>query len=443
MFFKRRSVGRFLNILFFSVVIFTSCVTMADYNYGRIYTNLGSGQYASVRSELDSNKSSIYTSRDDVLYLLDKGILEHFEGLNESSNKNLSESEKLMEKFSAKSISQSLASGVTNDNVKDYAGEDFENIYTNIFMALNYLELGKNDSAMVEVRRFDNKLKLLKQKYEKEIKNADKDSEVKVKKVSVQFSDSALARYLSLLLYRADGDLGNAEVDQRFISSAFKTQPSLYPFKVPSTVADELSIPTDMARLNIIAFNGRAPVKKEVVTRVPWGVNHWYKLALPVMERQPSSIDRIFVTAINEQTQERKTLELEQIESIENIALDTFQRSYSLIFAKSLARSIARAAVGQGLREVSRDKDTDSGLALLFGTFDLIHQVATEIVERADVRCSRYFPAKASVCGINLQPGDYTIKVRFCRGKTVQYTQEKQISVVAGKLNLVEAACLR
>ncbi|WP_147633929.1 hypothetical protein [Treponema pectinovorum] len=441
--FKRRCANQFLNILFGSAFLFTSCVTMADYNYSRIYSNLGGGRYSQVRMELDENKSSIYTSRDKVLYLLDKGVLEHFEGLNQVSNESLSQSEKLMEDFSATSITQTIASGVTNDNVKDYAGEDFENIYTNIFMALNYLALQKNESAMVEVRRFDNKLKVLKQKYNAEVDNLNSESEVKVKNVSVQFSDSALARYLSLLLYRADGDFGNAEVDQRFIAKAFKSQPSLYPFEIPSCVKDELSVPKDMARLNVIAFSGRAPIKKENVIRVPWDFNHWYKLALPEMEKQPSHINRIEVEVFNKNSLEQKRFELEKIESIEDIALDTFQRNYSLIFAKSLARSIARTAINSGLQQVSNDKDTAPEVALLLGTFSFIHQLATEFIERADVRCSRYFPATASVSGINLEPGNYTVKVNFCRGKFVQYSQEKDVKLVAENLNLVEAACLR
>ena len=82
--------------------------------------------------------------------------------------------------------------------------------------------LGKNEDAMVEVRRFDNKMKLLKQHYEQEIEKTNQNSQgVSVDKVSIAFSDSALARWLSMIMYRSDGDEGNAEVDQRFIGEAF------------------------------------------------------------------------------------------------------------------------------------------------------------------------------------------------------------------------------
>lgn len=413
---------------------------MADYNYSRIDSNLEQGKYGEVLSELGSEKKSIYSSHDKVLYALDTGVLEHFEGQPENSNSLLSEAEKLIEQYSALSITQTIASAVTNDTVKDYAGEDFENIYTNIFMALNYVALGNNDEAMVEVRRFDNKLRSLKSKYEKDIDMADSASDVKVNKVSVQFSDSALARYLSMLLYRTEGDNDNASVDLRYLKSAFESQASLYDFSIPVSVDSELSVPGGQARLNVLAFSGRAPVKKEEIIRVPWDASHWYKLALPVMEKQKSKINRISVHAVNVLTGAEYTEELEKIESIENIAVDTFQRHYSLIFAKSLARSIARQIVSAGLDGASSDDDV---LDFIITLFDIAHQVATEFIERADVRSSRYFPASASVAGLTVEPGVYSVTVDFCHGHSVKYSQTQKVNVTAEKLNLVETACLR
>ncbi len=418
---------------------------MADYNFAGINSNLSAGKYSDVLAELDKNKKSIYSGHDKVLEALDYGLLEHYSGQADSSNSTLGNAEKLIETYSAKSVSQMVGSALTNDTVKDYAGEDFENIYTNIFMALNYIQLGKTDDAMVEVRRFDNKLKLLKLNYEKTVQESDSDSEVKIKKASVKFSNSALARYLSLLLYRSQNDYDNANVDLKFINSAFESQPSLFDFKVPSSLESELNTPEGLARLNVIAFSGRAPVKVENVLRIPWKENRWYKIALPEMQKVPSKINRICVTAVNELDGKTYSTELEKLESIENIALDTFQQHYSLIFAKSLARSIARTAVNAGLDRASRSDQIQSieGAGLLLSTFSLIHQVATEFVERADVRTSRYFPATASVCGMDVESGVYTVTVEYCSGKKVMYSQVQRIKAGEKSLNLVESACLR
>jgi hypothetical protein len=422
-----------------------SCMTMADYNYSKINSNLSEGKYADVRAELDEQKKVIYSSHDEVLYCLDTGILEHFEGLTSDSSRMLSEAEKLIEKYSAVSITQSLAGAVTNDMAKDYRGEDFENIYSNIFMSLNYLQEKNLEDAMVEVRRFDNKLKVLKEKYEAEVNESNSKSDVKINKVSIQFSNSALARYLSMIMYRSQNDSGNARVDYNLLKSAWQTQPSLYDFPLPSSIEGELSVPDGKARLNILAFSGRAPVKKENVIRVPYNHNRWYKLSLPEMTKQPSQINSITVKAVNDATGEIHTARVEKIESIENIAADTFQQNYSAIFARSLIRSISRQLVTSGIDAVRENNaiQNNLGAQLIVGTFGLMHQIATEAVERADVRCSRYFPAQAGVAGFNLDPGSYTVTVDFCHNKSVKYSQTQKIRAFAGNLNLVEAACLR
>lgn len=428
-----------------SVFLFFSCVTMADYDFSSIDRFVKTGKFLEAQGALENEAGYIYSDRDTLLFNLDTGILNHFAGEFNESNYKLSLAEKLCAEYSADSFFQSVASAVTNDNVKDYSGEAFEDIYTNIFMALNYIHLGKIEDGMVEVRRFDNKLKLLQQKYETLCKNTDSESDVKVKKVSIQFSDSALARYLSLLLYRTEGDLGNAEVDYKFIYKAFEKQKSLYDFPVPSCVKDELSVPADKGRLNVLVFTGNAPVKKEEVIRAYWSSDVWYKLALPVMEKRSSYITSVRVKATNLKSNSTFYFPAEKIESIENIAVDTFRQKKSVIYAKALARSIARSVSNTFINTMAENaqKSDDSSVALFFTLLDITSKVTTEVVERADVRSSRYFPSEASVAGFNLEKGDYSVTVEYFHGSRVVFSESKNISVRPKSLNLVESVCLR
>lgn len=431
---------------FFVAPLFFSCRTMADYNYAQINRNLANGNFSQIRQELEQNSSMIYSSHDELLKNLDNGILLHYDLLYEISNQKLSDAEKLAQTYSAKSITQSILSAMTNDTVRDYAGEDFENLYTNIFMALNYINLGEYEDAMVEVRRFDNKIKLLRTKYEEQIERFDSQSDsVKVDKVLSRFSDSAFARYLSMLMYRTQGDSGNAEVDLKYLKNAFTAQKALYDFKIPSCVNDEISVPNDKARLNVVAFSGRAPLKKEDVIRVYWGPSVWYKLALPVMEKRKSSVTKISVSAVNNLTGQKYSSEVEKLESLEDIAVDTFQQAYSIMYARSLARSIARAVTNSSLSSLTDEANrrNDFGAALIFTTMDIAHKIATETVERADIRSSRYFPATASVAGINLEPGNYTVTVEFYSGRSVISKEVKKMTLRVKELNLVESVCLR
>ncbi len=437
---------RFLKIvrpfIFAVPILLVSCASVADYDFTKINSNLSIGNYAAVEEEIESNAKKMYSSHDDVLSELDMGLLEHYSGNFPESNEHLSEAEKLIDKYSSRSISQTVTSALTNDLAQDYSGEPFEDIYTNLFMSLNYVALDELDDALVEVRRFDNKVKVLKSKFEYEIQKAENEK-ASVEKVSTEFSDSALARWLSMLLYRTDGDKSNAAVDLKMLRSAFQSQKTLYNFSPPSNLDDELSVPKNMARLNVLAFFGRAPIKIEEITRVPSTVaGSWFKLALPTLKKINSEITSVKVTAKNDSTQETYSLNAEKIESLENISADTFLQRRAVIKAKAIARAIARTATTTTM-DVLAAKTDNEGLAALFSVAGLFSRAYTEAVERADVRTSRYFPATASVCGITVNEGLYNVTVDFYSGNRIVFSETQQIDVQKNALNLIESTCLR
>ena len=115
-------------------VLFTSCVTMADYNYRRIDQNISDGNYSEVYAELETASSFLYGQHDEVLNYLDKGLVAHYVGDYELSNSNLSQAEKLIQTYYAKSITQNMSSMLINDTVIDYSGDPYEDIYLNIIV---------------------------------------------------------------------------------------------------------------------------------------------------------------------------------------------------------------------------------------------------------------------------------------------------------------------
>ena len=166
-------------IYIFSFFLFSSCMTMADYDFTEIDNSIVSGRYEDAYQTVESENSSLYSNNDEVLYFLDKGLLSHYAQAFDRSNNELSEAEKLILKNKTKSISQSVSSYLVNDNVVDYSGDTYEDIYTNIFMALNYLMLGKTEDAFVEIRRFDNKFKVASAQYADLIVQANNENKKK------------------------------------------------------------------------------------------------------------------------------------------------------------------------------------------------------------------------------------------------------------------------
>ena len=424
-------------------LLFVSCVSGIDNSM--ILSNIYMNDYEAALNSLEQEKEYLYTETDTVLYNLDSGILAHYSKNWTVSNTNFSEAEKLIEYYYSKSITQNVASFFSNDTVIDYSGEEYEDIYTNIFMALNYIQLGKTEDAFVEIRRFDNKLKALSVKYADELAYADKElSSRKYNHAGVTFNNSAFARYLSMLLYRASGKTDSANVDYKLLKKAYETQINLYPFKMPSTIEEELSVPRDLARINVIGFAGLAPSKEEEVVRINSGDGDlYYKIAYPVMYKRGSRVGSIEVT-LSDADGVESSMELELLESIENIAVDTFSQHQAVIYSKALIRSIAKSAASSTLNFIS-DNSNDRSTAALFQVLALASQVGTELTERADVRTSQYFPAKVYAGGITVKPGVYSVSVvyRNKSGDVLKKDNFDNFNASAGKINLLESLCLR
>lgn len=434
-----------------SFILIASCSSTPDNTV--VYSRLQHGGYAEARDVLEISKDALYTNRDQVLYDLDSGILSHYAGDWNHSNSRLSDGERLIEYYYAKSVSQSIMSWIENDTYLDYDGDDYEDIYTNLFMALNYIHLDQIEDAFVEIRRFDNKQKALATRYtaelekaRNELRNQGASSGTSYMSSRLAFNNSALARYISMLLYRSRGSADDARIDYDQLQLAFQSQQQLYPFDIPDSIADELSVPAGKARLNFLGFTGMAPLKFENVLRVQNDFGTYFKLALPFMMPRGSQIKAIDVTVTGETGVTYKTT-LERLESIENIAMDTFSQKQSLIYGRTFIRALSKS-VATDLSYSAADrfeKKDNSDMALLFRVIGVASQVHTEVSERADVRTTQYLPAYAQVGGLTVEPGTYSVRVDFvnAKGNIVSTEVFNGVKVSENKLNLVEAVCLQ
>lgn len=433
-------------VAFFSIILI-SCVTMSDYNFSNIDKSILCNDYDTVYNELCNPKGMLYSTNDKVLENLDKGLISHYASEYQRSNKELSDAEKLIRQYYSKSITQSAASMLVNDTVIDYSGDPYEDIYTNIFMALNYIQIGKFDDAFVEIRRFDNKLKEIRQKYQVQLEEQKKslnESSKSVPAVNVKFHNSALARYLSLLIYRTEGDIDSANVDYKMIKEAFSLQPSLYSFPIPTSIKNEFDvIPEKSARVNFVAFSGRSPIKVE--ENIPlFAYDGYYKISLPVMEKRKSSICGAKILAVNKENGKSYSIDSEKIESIEDIAIDTYSQKYAAIVGKTIARMVSKLVTTTAL-DVTAQQVDDSTLSLLFTLMGAASKVNMFVSERADVRVCRYFPATAYVAGLTVPEGVYDISVAYFGNsrnpiETVNYYD---VAINGKELNLIESYCFK
>jgi hypothetical protein len=413
--------------------------------YAKIDTAVVREDFTTGIHVLEADKKNIYQS-DLILYYLDKGMLAHYARDFEESSRLLEEGERAIEDAFTKSITQEIGSYLINDNVRAYDGEDYEDIYINAFNALNYYHRQDPEGALVEIRRMNNKLQALAAKYgpltsglrQKALEETGSDFSGKDTIGSAEFSNSALGRYLGILFYRGQGKQDDARIDLDGLRLAFAQAPGVYTHPIPSSLEEELTVPAGMARLNVIGFSGLSPVKEESTLRIPLANFNYIKIALPVMVYRPSEAGRIEVVFDN---QEKFTLEL--LEDMEAVARETFKEHLKVIYLKSITRAAAKGVTAVVFDEISRNEDGVTGA--VFGLLGLGAQIFTEVSEIADLRMSRYFPAKAYVGGITLQPGRYSFSVNYYNpgGRKIAAFRYDDIPVQPNKLNLVEVICLK
>jgi hypothetical protein len=429
-----------------STALLLLCSCASSRSFTAIDGEVDRSRYDASIGLLEKNRNSLYTGRDSILYYLDKGMLCHYAGLYADSSQLLQDGERAIEDAFTKSVSQVISTFLINDNVRDYEGEDYEDIYINAFNALNYYHRGNSEGAMVEIRRMTSKLQHLSFKYDVALSSLQQKAlEENLSRIPpnpnapVRFSDSALARYLGMLFYRGAGLRDSARIDRDWLLAAFANSPAVYSHPVPSSISGELEIPRGMARLNVLAFGGLSPVKRETVLRIPLPADRWVKISLPEMASRRSDIHRVALVLDS-----GESYNLELLEDMDAVARATFSVRQQLIYLKTVIRAMIKGASSSALA-VAAAEEKDEDKSLILGLASIATQVFAEVSERADVRTSRFFPAKAYVGGINLEPGYHSFQVKYYsrNGREIDSVSHNDIHVRENALNLVEAVCLR
>lgn len=462
-------------LILIAVLLLSSCASMKTQQdqYVDSIPLVMEGSFEAAALIIQEAKGEDYQEKDRVLYYLDLGMLMHWAGSYELSNEMLSKAEVAIEELFTTSISKALASGLLNDNALDYAGEDYEDIYLNIFKALNYIALDDLESALVEIRRVQIKLNILEDKYKELVEeyNSSSDAEGELEYRESKFHNDVLARYLSLLLYRADESWDDARIDAELMDDAWKTQKHLYNFPKPPFPA---SAPVDenQALVNVISFSGLSPVKladtlyvttgPSIVNIAMTGQNDDYvtnlvgfnflvvpgiqpgihfKIQFPRLKSRRSEADRVVVKMDGV-----VVAELPMLEKMENIARETFLLKQPL----TIGKTIIRAAIKNVTKEIGKDA-MQQGLSnqgaggffvgLLAG---LAADIAVDATENADLRISQFYPSYARAAEIAVVPGSYNVTTEYWNGKTLMKVIDHGLKEFSpGGLNLIESYMLR
>lgn len=408
--------------------ILTGCATYSE-SFGVIERDLSARQYDAALKSIEKQSGS---KKDRVLYLLNKGMVLRMKRDFTGSNQALEAAKAEMERLYTASVSENTLSFVVNDATVSYAGDDYEQVLVHLYMALNYLEIGQPKEARVEALQVDLKLR-----------------EIGEKIPGNKFTEDALSRYLTALIYEELGEWSDAMIDYRKAYEAYKKYQVNYGVPVPdmlkhdllrlaqrqglrdelakykkefgiTPVQEENLAPEQDGELVFILNNGLAPVKREKVIGafapppsavMGTGAPHkqvtpappvTVNIALPYYESRPNKVlsARVSVTGKQASTQ--------MMENIDAIARASLDSRMTAITARSIARAVSKGVIQESVDRAGNNRDKDPAAALI-GSF--VVRVAAIATERADTRSWLTLPANVQLARLPLPPGSYTVTV--------------------------------
>jgi len=406
-----------------------------------------------VSEIVEAKKKGNYEEKDRVLYYLDLGIALHNAGQYSKSNDYLSDAEIAIEENFTKSISKLLTSMILNDNVLEYSGEDFEDIFTNILKALNYIHLNNIDDAMVEVRRIDVKLSKLQDKYEgmaKKLSNTKENIRFEAGQTDLRYS--TLGSFLSMVSYLHQGKYDDARIDRQrievaipakmknFLDEVFKVpsggRVSLYPIcfigkspvKIPLELGLDLNPDLNLGRITIPGEE-----QSTLFFKYKGEEDLHFKFAVPKIEERESKIYKIRVL-VNGSCME----EMHYLENFGNVAIKAFDVKKPIIYLRSGVRTFLKAMLDKKATDEIDKKTEDK--KVLGAVLKFLVDVAADITESADLRCWRTMPGHSYVGLIEILPGTYNITFEYLnsRGKVIDRETKKGVEIREGKFNIIE-----
>ena len=334
-----------------------------------------------------------------LLALMDQGMVLHAAGKYEESIQVLAEADKLSQQLDVISVSEEAKVLLSSEREKAYRGEDFEKLMVSVLQALNYDQLGRDEDALVEVRRVNERML-------KMIRDEKKP-----------YQQLAIARYLSGVLWedaghdddafidydtanQLAGDLGSlAEPLVRLAKStgrdeALQALRKQYPIITPHPLG-----PAE-AQLLVIVEAGRVPQK----TNGTWhGKAKAELIAVPVFRDRPWTRDP--AVSVNGGEPVAPT----PVTSLEDVSKTHLDDRIGRMVAKQIAALAVRTGLSVGVGAATK---SDALGALTF--------LALSYGNQPDLRSWLSLPAQFELARFRLPSGTYRVALTTGATRTVE-----------------------
>ena len=338
---------------------------------------------ASLLKEMADQKG-----KDQVLYMLDYGLALHQLADFEQSNKTLIEVDRLADFNDYISLGTQAGSLFVNESLIPYKSERFENILINTYLALNFTMQNNFESALVECRRIDEKMRKMK------LENED-------------LRKSFYARYLSAMIWEAQKNWDSAYIDYQNAYNIDSSRPYLgkdlirsawrarrydalqkWQKQYPKLSLEEIKKETvEQGELVFIYQQGWIPRK------YPRPENFRFPYLVPVSSG--------FTQAVV-QVKDKRFPATQLLYDVGAEAIRTLDNDYAYLVAKKILGVIAKEVAADQIRQKNEALGNIAALVM-------------HMADQADLRQWSTLPNTFQISKISLPPGEHDVAI-FARG---------------------------
>ena len=411
--------------------------------------------YAGAIKIVETHRDEAFDGKNRLLYFLERGMLLHVDGQYRESNAAFEDAKRVGDELYTLSLSNEGFSLMTNDYALDYAGENFERTLIHLFAALNYVQLGEPDAALVEVRQVGD--------YLRELQIDSMNQNV--------YQEDAFARYLSALLFESSGEFNSAFIDYKKAASAYLAYSSDYAVSRPDSLmtnAERVAIrlgswaqndlhdlgsgaaprilPVGAGEIVVLHYNGLSPIKDQDRYTIPFSeawllagavqaafhgnnqteINHAIAIASQmsgvdvVSVTFPKFVDRPYAIARMKPTA-AGALEISRPELVEDIGAIA-EKDLADRIVRIRARTIARAAIKYALQKGAEEAARQAGgeyAGLIQAVIQIAGNVGRYASEQADKRVWSTLPDQIWMSSVVLPEGTHDLSVDFLNAQQI------------------------
>ena len=408
-----------------------------------------------------SKQKNVDRKKHRLVYYLDKGVVKHLLGQYEESNASFEQAFLFGEDYK-KSLGSEAVSTLLNPNLNTYYGEDHEHILPLYYKALNYVQAGDLESALVECRRLNIRLDELSDRY----------------KSKKKYRRDAFIHMIMGLFYEAQNDFNNAFIAYRNAYDIYKDDyAALFNFPIPHQLQIDLlrmaarngfdseqlryeeemqlktpaPLPEGHGELIFFWHNGLGPVKDQraitlaLVKGVGGGIvfeNPEEDMAFPFVldGNQAASLFGLQTIRITFPTYKDRPTYFDQAELVDEdmnlVSLEEVEPVTSIArkcLSERMFWELSRSLIRVALREVveAQIRKRNEGLGLLA-------DIVGTLTESSDTRCWQTLPHAIHYARFALPSGRRNLKIRLKNKEGALLEESLSLDIQAGRVHFYD-----